>query len=149
MFFQSWSLVGTVIMISSGLLMFTYKSADFHLFGFILCLLASFASAIRWTMAQVIIQKSKLGLKNPIDMMYYMQPWMILSLFPLSLWFEGMRILNDLNQIDWNDSAFIFSRTFAVLGAAALAFSMELMEYLVISHGSSLTLSITGIFKVN
>lgn len=69
--------------------MFTYKSTQFHVLGFILCLLASFSSGLRWTMAQVIMQKSKLGLRNPIDMIYYMQPWMLLPVIPITLWFEG------------------------------------------------------------
>lgn len=30
-----------------------------------------------------------LGLSNPVDMMFHIQPWMILSLFPLSSGFEG------------------------------------------------------------
>lgn len=77
-------------MISSGLIMFTYKSPQFHVLGVVLGLMASFSSGLRWTMAQLIMQKSKLGLGSPVDMMYYMQPWMLLAVAPLALWFEGM-----------------------------------------------------------
>lgn len=76
-------------MISGGLFMFTYKSTQFSIFGFAICLLASFASGIRWTITQLIVQKSKLGMKNPIDMMYYMQLWMLVPIIPVMLWFEG------------------------------------------------------------
>ena len=83
--------------------MFTYKSTQFNMDGFILCLLASFISGIRWTTAQLVTQKAEigtlllnffilliyLGLQNPIDMIYHIQPWMILTLLPLSAWFEG------------------------------------------------------------
>jgi len=31
----------------------------------------------------------KPGLSNPLDMMFHIQPWMILSLLPLSTAFEG------------------------------------------------------------
>lgn len=86
---KSWSLVGIVAMIAGGLAMFTYKSTQFGILGFILCLLASFASGIRWTMTQLIMQRSKLGLHDPIDMMYYMQPWMLLPAISVTLWFEG------------------------------------------------------------
>jgi solute carrier family 35, member C2 len=53
-------------MISSGLFLFTYKSTEFDLLGFILLLIASFSSGARWTLAQLVMQKSKLGLHNPI-----------------------------------------------------------------------------------
>ena len=76
-------------MISGGLIMFTYKSVQFDLLGFLLCLFASFSSGLRWTLAQMVMQKSKLGLSNPIDMMYYMQPWMLLAVLPVALWFES------------------------------------------------------------
>lgn len=53
-------------MISCGLFLFTYKSTEFDLLGFILLLIASFSSGARWTLAQMLMQKSKLGLHNPI-----------------------------------------------------------------------------------
>lgn len=86
---QSWMLMVIVVLISMGLCMFTYKSTQFNMLGFIFLILASITSAIRWTFAQFIMQKSKLGLHNPIDMIYFMQPWMILPLLPLTLGFEG------------------------------------------------------------
>lgn len=72
--------------------MFTYKSTQFGIFGFVICLLASFSSGIRWTMTQLIMQKSKFGMKSPIDMMYYMQLWMLLPIVPVMMWFEGIYI---------------------------------------------------------
>lgn len=77
-------------MISGGLFMFTYKSTQFEVFGFVICLLASFLSGIRWTMTQLVMQKSKLGIESPIDMMYYMQLWMLLPIVPVMIWFEGI-----------------------------------------------------------
>jgi solute carrier family 35 protein C2 len=35
------------------------------------------------------MQKSKLGLENPLDMVYHVQPWMIVSILPLAVGFEG------------------------------------------------------------
>ena len=40
------------------------------------------------------------------------------------------------------------SVTSVVIGSALLAFTMEIMEFLVVTYTSSLTLSISGIFKV-
>lgn len=86
---QSWSLVLIVGLIGLGLFMFTYKSTQFNTLGFLFILFASLSSGVRWSFAQFIMQKSKLGLHNPIDMIYHMQPWMIVSLLPLVLFIEG------------------------------------------------------------
>ncbi|KAL6261413.1 hypothetical protein P5V15_006508 [Pogonomyrmex californicus] len=144
---KSWSLVGIVVMIAGGLAMFTYKSTQFGILGFILCLLASLASGIRWTMTQLIMQRSKLGLHDPIDMMYYMQPWMLLPAISVTLWFEGGIIYDGIRINDWNNISSILLTTSAIIAGAILAFSMEVMEFLVITYTSSLTLSISGIFK--
>ncbi|XP_078044022.1 solute carrier family 35 member C2-like [Augochlora pura] len=144
---KSWSLVCIVVMISSGLFMFTYKSTQFGIFGFLICLLASFSSGIRWTMTQLVMQKSKMGIKSPIDMMYYMQLWMLLPIVPVMLLFEGSSLYNYLQTTDWNDAHSIVMTTSAVLGSAIIAFHMEVMEYLVVRYTSSLTLAITGIIK--
>ncbi|CAG5103937.1 Similar to SLC35C2: Solute carrier family 35 member C2 (Homo sapiens) [Cotesia congregata] len=144
---KSWSLVGVVIMISSGLIMFTYKSTQFVVAGFILCLLASFASGLRWTMAQLIMQKSKLGIKSPIDMMYYMQSWMLLAIFPMALWFESQEMFYNIQKIDWSQPHQVLWTITAVFIGAILAFNMEVMEFMVVTYTSSLTLAILGILK--
>jgi solute carrier family 35 protein C2 len=77
-------------MISTGLVLFTYKATQFDLLGFLLLLFASMFSGIRWTCVQLLLQKSKMGMRNPVDMIYHMQPWMILSVLPFALWMEGM-----------------------------------------------------------
>lgn len=78
-----------VIMISLGLFLFTYEATQFNLVGFVLLLLASVSSGIRWTCTQLLLQKSKMGMKNPVDMIYHMQPWMIASVLPFALAIEG------------------------------------------------------------
>lgn len=84
------------------------------------------------------------GLSNPIDMMYHVQPWMILILLPLSISFEGLPILFEQNealiQFNWVNGT-------SILIGAFLAFFMELSEYLLLVYTSSLTLVIAGVFK--
>ncbi|XP_055374269.1 solute carrier family 35 member C2-like [Condylostylus longicornis] len=138
------SLVFIVCMIASGLFMFTYKSTSFDAFGFVFLLIASMASGLRRSFAQMIMQTSKFGLCNPIDMMFYMQPWMFFSLLPFMLGFEGPKLWNAFATIDGQDFYYVLIKI--TLGGV-VAFIMEISEYLVLSHTSSLTLSITGIFK--
>ena len=72
--------------------MFTYKSTAFSFIGFIMVLTAAFFSGIRWTLSQLIMQKSKLGLENPIDFIFHIQPLMILTLLPIAIGVEGVSI---------------------------------------------------------
>lgn len=73
-----------------GLFLLTYDSPQFNLFGFVLLIIASISSGLRWTCAQLILQKSKMGMKNPIDMIFHMQPWMIVTILPFAFFLEGM-----------------------------------------------------------
>lgn len=156
------------MLISAGLCMFTYKSTQFNMLGFIFLILASITSGIRWTFAQFIMQKSKLGLHNPVDMIYFMQPWMILSILPLTIGFEGTYKMKSIENLvdantcsnlgenllklsDTTDSSVspdgVFLAVKITLGAF-IAFAMEISEFLLLSYTSSLTLAISGIFKV-
>ncbi|XP_067564415.1 solute carrier family 35 member C2 isoform X2 [Pseudorca crassidens] len=82
------ALVLVVLLIAGGLFMFTYKSTQFNAEGFALVLGASFIGGIRWTLTQMLLQKAELGLQNPIDTMFHLQPLMFLGLFPLFAVFE-------------------------------------------------------------
>ncbi|XP_040431584.1 solute carrier family 35 member C2 isoform X4 [Cygnus olor] len=84
------ALVLVVLLIAGGLFMFTYKSTQFNTQGFMLVLCASFLGGIRWTLTQILMQKAELGLQNPIDIMFHLQPLMFLVLFPLFAVFEGL-----------------------------------------------------------
>lgn len=83
------ALVLVVLLIAGGLFMFTYKSTQFNTQGFVLVLCASFLGGVRWTLTQILMQKAELGLQNPIDIMFHLQPLMFLVLFPLFAVFEG------------------------------------------------------------
>ena len=90
---QHWSQIVIVVLISVGLVMFTFKSTTFSIIGFILALSGSFLSGARWTFSQLIMQKSAIGLENPIDLIYHIQPLMILTLLPIAIGIEGISIL--------------------------------------------------------
>ncbi|XP_053624788.1 solute carrier family 35 member C2 [Plodia interpunctella] len=141
---KSWSLVGIVFMIASGLIMFTYKATQFDLHGFNFLLFASFAAGLRWTFAQLLMQKSKLGLHNPVDMVFHVQPWMFFSLIPFMVMFEGMSCFYYLGSLENGE---LLPTILKVTVGATIAFAMEISEFLVVTYTSSLTLSIAGIFK--
>lgn len=144
---KHWSLVFIVSLIASGLVMFTYKSTDFSVIGFSMVLSASFLSGIRWTLSQLIMQKSNMGLSNPIDMIFHIQPFMILTLIPFILVLEGPRILTILGDSQAYNLENFSIDVLEIIAGGVLAFLMESGEFLLLAYTSSLTLSISGIIK--
>ena len=59
--FQRPSIIAIVFFIACGLFLFTFKSTQFHMEGFLMVLSASFFGGLRWTLAQVVVQKDELG----------------------------------------------------------------------------------------
>lgn len=144
---KSWSLSGIVLMISLGLFLFTYKSTQFNILGFLLLLIASIVAGVRWTCVQLLLQKSKMDMKNPIDMIYHMQPLMIASVLPFAIWMEGMDVVRNCQLIRSKDSTIFTVLILKVLLGAFIAFFMEFSEVTLVTYTSSLTLAIAGIFK--
>ena len=83
------TLVLVVVMIATGLFMFVYHYTEFHLFSFLIVLAAAILSGVRWTFAQTVMQRSQLGLENPVDFMYHIQPVMLITLVPFLGALEG------------------------------------------------------------
>ncbi|XP_047459467.1 solute carrier family 35 member C2 [Mugil cephalus] len=140
-------LILVVLLISSGLFMFTFQSTQFNLEGFIMVLLASFIGGIRWTLTQVLLQKAELGLQNPVDTMYHLQPLMFLGLFPLFLFNEGLSLSTSDKLFRVTELTPLLSMVFMLSIGGVLAFGLGFSEFLLVSRTSSLTLSIAGIFK--
>ncbi|KFV13871.1 Solute carrier family 35 member C2, partial [Tauraco erythrolophus] len=139
------ALLVVVLLIAGGLFMFTYKSTQFNAQGFVLVLCASFLGGIRWTLTQILMHKAELGLQNPIDIMFHLQPLMFLGLFPLFAVFEGAD-----SFIKWLGrllSSLLFEMIWKLFLGGILAFGLGFSEFLLVSRTSSLTLSIAGIFK--
>ncbi|XP_001944755.4 solute carrier family 35 member C2 isoform X2 [Acyrthosiphon pisum] len=133
-----------VFSISGGLFLFTFKTTDFSTLGFILLLTASFASGFRWTLSQFVMQKADMGMKSPVDMMYFSQPWMFIAIFPISLFLEGNDFWN------WwinNENLQCYQMVVRLLIGSCLAIGLEVSEYYAVYKTSSITLSVVGIIK--
>uniref|UniRef100_A0A8C9DI62 Solute carrier family 35 member C2 n=1 Tax=Prolemur simus TaxID=1328070 RepID=A0A8C9DI62_PROSS len=141
------ALVLVVLLIAGGLFMFTYKSTQFNMEGFALVLGASFIGGIRWTLTQILLQKAELGLQNPIDTMFHLQPLMFLGLFPLFAVFEGLHLSTSEKIFRFQDTGLLLRVLGSLFLGGILAFGLGFSEFLLVSRTSSLTLSIAGIFK--
>lgn len=65
----------------------------YHNFIYIFYSILFVYSGFRWTLSQFIMQKADMGMKSPVDMMYFSQPWMFITIFPISIFFEGKIII--------------------------------------------------------
>uniref|UniRef100_H2XXD0 Solute carrier family 35 member C2 n=2 Tax=Ciona intestinalis TaxID=7719 RepID=H2XXD0_CIOIN len=124
-----FSLVFVVLLISSGLFMFVFESTQFNLEGFILVLSASFIGGIRWTLSQVLTQKKELGLGNPIDLLYHLQPTMFIALFPLALYQEGLSFFLSGHIFGGKTFSDIALSVTMILCGGAIAFMLSCSEY--------------------
>ncbi|XP_038606089.1 solute carrier family 35 member C2 isoform X1 [Tachyglossus aculeatus] len=140
-------LVLVVVLVAGGLFLFTYKSTQFDAEGFALVLAASFVGGVRWTLTQMLLQKAELGLQNPIDTMFHLQPLMFLGLFPLFAAVEGLPLSTSRKLFRAEGAGALAGVLGALLGGGLLAFGLGFSEFLLVSRTSSLTLSIAGIFK--
>ncbi|KAM4692217.1 solute carrier family 35 member C2 isoform 2-T2 [Rhinophrynus dorsalis] len=140
-------LILVVLLISGGLFMFTFKSTQFDTGGFFLVLAASCLGGVRWTLTQILMQKAELGLQNPIDTMFHLQPVMFLSLFPLFVGIEGLHLSTSEQLFRNHDTSRLLLLIGTLSAGGLLAFGLGFSEFLLVSKTSSLTLSIAGIFK--
>lgn len=141
------SLLGVVFLISLGLFLFTYRSTQFDMLGFVLVELAAMCAGVRFALCQLIMQRSEMGLKNPVDMIFHVQPWMILSILPLAFAFEGAALSVSAKTFEYTNVGVPLSFLMKICVGGMIALCMELSEYLLLVNTSSLTLSILGIFK--
>ena len=88
-----------------------------------------------------------IGLSNPIDMIYHVQPGMIVFLLPLAVYIEGWPTFVNGKQAEIFYT--LMDNFVWVIGGSLLAFFLESSEYLVVTYTSSLTLSVSGVFKVS
>ncbi|XP_069808636.1 solute carrier family 35 member C2 [Dendropsophus ebraccatus] len=140
-------LILVVLLISGGLFMFTFRTTQFDGRGFVLVLAASCLGGIRWTLTQILMQKAELGLQNPIDTMFHLQPLMFLSLYPLFIGIEGLHVSTSTQIFRYEDADTLLTLLVTLAAGGLLAFGLGYSEFLLVSKTSSLTLSIAGIFK--
>ncbi|XP_046841723.1 solute carrier family 35 member C2-like [Xenia sp. Carnegie-2017] len=140
-------LLAIVFLISGGLFMFTYESTQFNFKGFLLVMTASSMSGIRWATTQLLLQKESLGLSNPFDTVYHLQPLMTLSTLPLAIGIEGLQLAVSLQTFRAPSTHVMFETACFVLFGSFLAFMLTMSEYLLLANTSGITLAIAGIFK--
>ncbi|KAL2911487.1 hypothetical protein HK105_209018 [Polyrhizophydium stewartii] len=114
-----WSLISVILVICSGVIFTVAGEIRFSLWGFLLILGASVMSGLRWSLTQILLQSTQLGMDNPVATLKNLTPVgaAMLGLMSLGIEFFGPTGLTESSFFSsWSTGI----QTFGVVGAGAI-----------------------------
>ncbi|KAK7849757.1 probable sugar phosphate/phosphate translocator At3g11320 [Quercus suber] len=135
---ESWLTYLTLVPVVTGVIIATGGEPSFHLFGFIMCVGATAARALK-SVLQGILLSSEAEKLNSMNLLMYMAPVAVIFLLVAALVMEEdvvgitIALARDDVKILWY---LIFN--------SALAYLVNLTNFLVTKHTSALTLQVLG-----
>uniref|UniRef100_A0A0D9ZTL1 Sugar phosphate transporter domain-containing protein n=1 Tax=Oryza glumipatula TaxID=40148 RepID=A0A0D9ZTL1_9ORYZ len=127
-----------LIPVVAGVVIATGGEPSFHLFGFIVCVGATAARALK-TVLQGILLSSEEEKLNPMELLGYMAPVAVVLLIPATFIMER-NVLTMVTALAREDPSFIW----ILLCNSSLAYFVNLTNFLVTKHTSPLTLQVLG-----
>ncbi|CAN1150676.1 Probable sugar phosphate/phosphate translocator At3g11320 [Linum perenne] len=127
-----------LVPVVSGVIVASGGEPSFHLFGFIVCIAATAARALK-TVLQGILLSSEGEKLHSMNLLMYMAPVAVAFLLPTALIMETDVIGITIAQAK-EDKWFIFYLLFN----ASLSYLVNLTNFLVTKHTSALTLQVLG-----
>jgi solute carrier family 35 protein C2 len=145
----TWMLILTVFIISAGELLTVMGEVEFDTTGFILVLMASVLSGMRWTVMQFKLQSLCPPLPSTLATMRVISPFMFASMLFLSFAFEEPwhKFGPDANNAFFNSFDGILSSIGLGLLGGIMAICMIMCEFYLIMHSSAIILMIGGVLK--
>ncbi|CAA2988206.1 probable sugar phosphate phosphate translocator At3g11320 [Olea europaea subsp. europaea] len=135
---EAWLTYVTLIPVVTGVVIASGGEPSFHLFGFIVCVAATAARALK-SVLQGILLSSEGEKLNSMNLLLYMAPIAVVLLLPATLYMEEnvvgitLALARDDINIVW-----------LLLFNSALAYFVNLTNFLVTNHTSALTLQVLG-----
>ncbi|XP_044480167.1 probable sugar phosphate/phosphate translocator At3g11320 [Mangifera indica] len=135
---EAWLTYVTLIPVVTGVIIASGGEPSFHLFGFIMCIAATAARALK-SVLQGILLSSEGEKLNSMNLLLYMAPIAVVFLLPATLIMEKnvvgitLALARDNIKIIWY-----------LLFNSALAYFVNLTNFLVTKHTSALTLQVLG-----
>ncbi|EXB54150.1 putative sugar phosphate/phosphate translocator [Morus notabilis] len=135
---EAWLTYVTLIPVVTGVIIASGGEPSFHLFGFIICIAATAARALK-SVLQGILLSSEGEKLNSMNLLLYMAPIAVVFLLPATLIMEEnvvgitLALARDDVKIIWY-----------LLFNSALAYFVNLTNFLVTKHTSALTLQVLG-----
>ncbi|MBA0748269.1 hypothetical protein Gogos_005112 [Gossypium gossypioides] len=135
---EGWLTYITLVPVVTGVIIASGGEPSFHLFGFIMCISATAARALK-SVLQGILLSSEGEKLNSMNLLLYMAPIAVVFLLPATLIMEEnvvgitLALARDDIKIIWY-----------LLFNSALAYFVNLTNFLVTKHTSALTLQVLG-----
>ncbi|XP_011622979.1 probable sugar phosphate/phosphate translocator At5g04160 isoform X2 [Amborella trichopoda] len=134
---EAWLTYAALVPVVAGVVIASGGEPSFHLYGFIMCIGATAARAFK-SVLQGILLSSEGEKLNSMNLLLYMSPMAVLVLLPAVLVMESN--LADV-VLSLGKDRFMF---FLLLVNSAMAYSVNLSNFLVTKHTSPLTLQVLG-----
>ncbi|XP_022133940.1 probable sugar phosphate/phosphate translocator At3g11320 isoform X2 [Momordica charantia] len=135
---EAWLTYVTLIPVVTGVVIASGGEPSFHLFGFLICVAATAARALK-SVLQGILLSSEGEKLNSMNLLLYMAPMAVVFLLPATLIMEDnvvgitLALARDDIKIIWY-----------LLFNSSLAYFVNLTNFLVTKHTSALTLQVLG-----
>lgn len=159
----TWKLIGIISVMTIGVVMMVASEAKFVVIGFVLVILASALSGLRWSLTQMLLIRNP-ATSNPFSSIFFLAPCMFISILTIAIPVEGFGPLFERFGVLVESEGFF--RAFGIiLFPGIIAFLMVSSEFAcvpppvtrafecanisrsLLKRSSVVTLSICGIFK--
>jgi len=141
----SWRLGAIILVMTVGVIMMVAGETAFNTLGFILLMMASFFSGLRWSLTQMLLRRNP-ATSNPFSSLFFLTPIMFFVLLFIAIPVEGIASLkaglDDLARDRGHAMGIAI-----ILFPGVLAFLMTSSEFALLKRTSVVTLSVCGIFK--
>ncbi|KAJ7550416.1 hypothetical protein O6H91_07G099800 [Diphasiastrum complanatum] len=135
---EAWLTYATLIPVVTGVVIASGGEPSFHLYGFIMCLTATAARALK-SVVQGILLSSEGEKLNSMNLLLYMAPIAVVVLLPATLILEP-NVLGITIALARKD----FGIVVLLIINSAMAYFVNLTNFLVTKHTSALTLQVLG-----
>ncbi|XP_019439413.1 PREDICTED: probable sugar phosphate/phosphate translocator At3g11320 isoform X2 [Lupinus angustifolius] len=135
---EAWLTYLTLVPVVTGVVIASGGEPSFHLFGFMICVAATGARALK-SVLQGILLSSEGEKLNSMNLLLYMAPMAVVFLLPASLIMEE-NVIGTTMALARDDVKIIWYLLFN----SSLAYFVNIANFLVTKHTSALTLQVLG-----
>ncbi|KAK6941787.1 Sugar phosphate transporter domain [Dillenia turbinata] len=135
---EAWITYAALVPVVLGVIIASGGEPGFHLFGFIMCISATAARAFKSVLQGILLSAEGEKL-NSMNLLLYMSPIAVLVLLPTTMIMEP-RVMEDIIVLG-REHRFMW---LLLTVNSAMAYSVNLTNFLVTKHTSALTLQVLG-----
>lgn len=123
----TWKLVTIIGVMTLGVVMMVAGEAKFILIGFILVIVASALSGLRWSLTQILLLRNP-ATSNPFSSIFYLAPCMFAAIFIIAIPVEGFGpLVEKIGEL--SEEKGLFSAIGLIMLPGIIAFCMVSSEF--------------------